>query len=183
MAKEEIAVATYYSINEYTSDGAQRSFELSFAGGYISKDHVKAVIILGGGLPASWPFTWVNDFTILFDRPAPAGYLIRIYRETPNILPLADFTDGAIVTERNLDVNSRQAVFLAAESADKSTLEGDFALTTPIGSHITTSGFVYVTPDGNAVTLPYLPTIIGAGTDVLDDGNWPGNTNSDGVWG
>lgn len=116
---------TYLSMNEYDTNGTQTEFEISFAGGYLSQDHVSAGIGDGkddnGDLinQEAVSFTWVgpNQISIV---PAPAaGKLLRIYRQTPFDAPLTDFTDSAVIDEAGLDRNAKQAVFLAAELRDR----------------------------------------------------------------
>jgi hypothetical protein len=48
----------------------------------------------------------------------PAGYILRIYRDTPKTAPLVDFVSGADLSELNLDTIARQAVHIAAEVLD-----------------------------------------------------------------
>lgn len=178
-----MADTLYYSINEYPGNGTQRTFEFSFAGGYISREHVKVALVLDNGAPVPFDFAWVGDSTIMTALAAPAGYTVRIYRETPKVIPLADFTDGAIVTEANLDINSRQAVFIAAEAADAALMAGNTAITTKQGAHLLDEGFILVTPSGTAVTTPYIPTLIRSGVEITDFGTWGGSTTDYGAWG
>jgi hypothetical protein len=173
-----------YSVNEWPGDGVQNTFEISFSGGYISKDHVKSSLMFQGGNGVEWPFTWVNDFTILTTTPPPLGFTLRVYRETPRNTPLADFSDGAIVTEISLDTNAKQAVFLAAEAQDQEILNLRTSITTPHGAHLTAPGFILLGEDGTPVTTPYLDTIIKSGVEVTDYGTWGGEFETDyGAWG
>lgn len=110
--------ATYYSINNYLSDGVQSVYEISFAGGYLSRDHVKAFYRYGD-IRQELGLVWINDFTVQTVPTAPSGSTLVIYRDTPKDRPIADFSDGAVVTEANLDINAMQAVFIAAEAWDR----------------------------------------------------------------
>lgn len=51
-------------------------------------------------------------------EPVAAGREIRIYRETELRFPLVDYRDGQSVSEHDLDLANRQAVFLAQELND-----------------------------------------------------------------
>jgi len=107
-----------FSVNEYPTDGVQVNFEVSFAGGYISREHVVVRYFDAANVISEPAFTWVDDFEInVVPAPAAAGRL-RIYRVTPADLPLVDFSDGSVVNEATLDLNAKQAVFLAAEVRD-----------------------------------------------------------------
>lgn len=105
-----------YSINEFTGDGTQTEWEINFAGGFISRDHVKAYITDAAGTSVVVSITWVSDTTIT--QAVPAGSVLTVRRATPKEAPLADFTDGSVVSEANLDTNANQAVFIAAEASD-----------------------------------------------------------------
>lgn len=107
-----------YSVNEYPTTGTQTNFEVSFAGGYISREYVKVRITDAIGDITYPAFEWVGDFTIVISPAPAAGGTLLIYRETPADTPIVDFTDGAIINEAALDINARQAVHLAAETRD-----------------------------------------------------------------
>jgi len=107
-----------YSVNEYPTNGVQTEFELSFAGGYISRDYVKAryTDALGGVIyPA---FEFIGDYQVSISPALASGGTIMFYRDTPSADPVVDFADGAIINEASLDINARQAVHLAAETRD-----------------------------------------------------------------
>jgi hypothetical protein len=54
--------------------------------------------------------------------PVPNGHTLTIYRDTPKDLPVADFLDGAIINETNLDFIAKQSVFVSAEMVDRLNL-------------------------------------------------------------
>lgn len=109
------------SINQYTADGSQTQFELSFAGGYLNRDHIHVMVFSDATLSdgVTTPFTWVSDFQISITPAVASGKIIRIYRQTPYDRPQVDFSDGSIINEKTLDLNAEQAVFLAAELRDR----------------------------------------------------------------
>lgn len=176
--------AEYYSVNIKPGNGVQSVFEISFAGGYISRDHVKAYMRVGGlEQPAS--LTFLNDFTVQVSPVPPAGSTLVIYRETPKDKPLADFSDGSIVTERNLDVNAKQAVFIAAEAQDLgaeklNTLE--LQSIKSAGGGLVGDGFVVVGKDGVASAQDFV-TVLKTAIPIADDGAWGSGFLDDGAWG
>ena len=107
-----------YSVNEYTGDGSTTQWSFSFDGGYIARDHVGAYSIADDGSFNELPITWVGDNQIQISPAVAAGRKFRIYRSTPLDSPLVDFADGAFINEKNLDLNSVQAVLVAAETRD-----------------------------------------------------------------
>lgn len=111
----------YLSINEFPGDGVTTQFEFNFAGGYISRDHVKAYTTDATGVITAvdiLPGMWVNDYTVDLGVSAPVGGKVRIYRETPRTAPLVNFVDGARITEDSLDLLARQTVLGVAEAFD-----------------------------------------------------------------
>lgn len=175
----------YFSINVFPGDGVQTVFEISFAGGYIAREHVKAYRATLGAANVPVELSWIGPNTVQTPTATPIGSDIVIYRDTPKDLPLADFSDGAVLTETSLDVNAKQAVFIAAEAQDNGNsriinMERG-AVQTPAGG-LVTSGFVVVTPDGRAVGQDFF-NVIQSATTIYDDGSWGDPIISDGVWG
>jgi hypothetical protein len=116
-----MAGTPYYSINEFPGNGVQTNFDISFAGGYLSRSHVKAYVANSDKSTQVVTFEWIADFQVRMYPPIPTGQTLVVYRQTPIDTPLADFNDGAILTEDNLDLNARQAVFAIAEATDLAT--------------------------------------------------------------
>lgn len=108
-----------YSINEFIGDGERITWEISFAGGYIKREHVKAITTDLDGNTNEVSLDWDGDSTVKISPPVPYGYGLTIFRDTPKDKPTADFQDGAVINERNLDDNAKQAVFIAAEALDR----------------------------------------------------------------
>lgn len=111
----------YLTISEFLGDGVTTSWEFNFAGGYISRDHVRAEYRNGEEvvpIPLS-PSNFASDFTLVISPPIPAGATLRIFRSTPKEAPLVNFTGGSNFTEANLDLLARQTVFSAAEAFDE----------------------------------------------------------------
>lgn len=109
----------YFSINRFTGDGTTTQWEFNFSGGYIDQSHVKVLVTDTLGNETVPAYTWVGPNTISIVPAVAAGYELEVYRDTPKNLPLVDYTDGAIVSERNLDTTAEQSVFVAAEVFDR----------------------------------------------------------------
>lgn len=124
---------TFYASTYVIADGVTRTWPFSFAGvngdhnsgttpylypedvkvseSYTDSNGVKQTVARSGTL--SMP----NQLTI--DGPAVIlGREIRIYRETELRFPLVDYRDLQSVSEHDLDLANRQAVYLAQEVRD-----------------------------------------------------------------
>lgn len=111
----------YNSIVEIPGDGVTTQHEFSFAGGYISRTHVKARITDAVGAITEITVTdgmFVGAFTLNIGVVTPVGSTLRIYRKTPRDVPLVDFAGGSRITEANLDLLTQQAIFGVAEAFD-----------------------------------------------------------------
>lgn len=111
----------FLSINEFPGDGVTEQWEFNFSGGYISREHVKALVQDEFGAPTDIEITddmFVTAFTLDLGFAVPAGHTLRIYRDTPRETPLVDFIGGSNLTPANLDLLARQAIFVAAEAFD-----------------------------------------------------------------
>jgi tRNA threonylcarbamoyladenosine modification (KEOPS) complex Cgi121 subunit len=108
-----------YSINHFPGDGERTLWDINFAGGFIKRDHVKAVVTTPNDIKTSVEIIWLSDATIQITPPVPFRHILTVYRETPKNTPIANFHDGAVVNEQNLDDNAKQAVFIAAEAIDR----------------------------------------------------------------
>ena len=124
---------TFYASTYVVADGVTRTWPFSFAGvntgqtsgvtPYLYPEDVKVQEIYtdAAGNKQTVQRTGVlnapNQLTI--DGPAIiAGREIRIYRETELRFPLVDYRDLQSVSEHDLDLANRQAVFIAQETRD-----------------------------------------------------------------
>lgn len=97
----------------YNGTGAQTNFSITFP--YLERDHLEVRV---DNVEVS--FSWVNATTVAIS-PAPAnGTIVELRRRTPSDTPIADFQDGAIVTEEQLDQNAKQSLFVSQESEGRS---------------------------------------------------------------
>lgn len=174
-----------FSVNVFPGNGSQTNFEISFAGGYISKEHVKAYLRIGNGAAVPVAFEWIGDNIVRYVPAPPVNSVFVVYRDTPKDKPLADFSNGAVLTETSLDVNAKQAVFIAAEAQDNGTERIDTverqSIKSPNGG-LVGPGFVVVDRNGVASGQDFVQTIKTL-TPVADDGAWGGDFSDDGAWG
>lgn len=109
------------SQTSYTANGTDTVWNFSFAGGYLDPRHVRAQYKDATGTLIAIPLTeadFVGPYQLLITPAIPAGCELTIYRNTPKDLPLVDWADKAVITEASLDLNAKQAIFVAAESSD-----------------------------------------------------------------
>lgn len=112
------------SVNRWLGDGVTTDWDFSFSGGYIDKAHVKAYMVAADRTRSGIPVTaamFVTPFRLRLPV-TPVGAEVTIYRDTPKNLPLVEFEDGTAITEPSLNLMARQAVFIAAEFTDATTV-------------------------------------------------------------
>lgn len=126
----------YLSRNDFPGDGTTTLREINFKGNrpdatsgtvpYIDSDDVKAVQITPATADAA---EVVVDLTCTYVGPnqfnctpaSPVGTIVRVYRSTENEYPLVDYQNLQNVSESDLDLANRQAVFIVEEALDAST--------------------------------------------------------------
>lgn len=90
-----------YSSIAFLANGVQTDFTFPFP--YLDKAHIAASV---DGATAA--FTWVGSNTIRLS-PAPAlNHLVRISRSSNRQQRIADYQDGQLLTEADLDADARQ---------------------------------------------------------------------------
>ena len=94
---------------EYTANGSTTTFSIPFA--YTRQADV--TVFVGG---TSTSFTFASSSTISLSTAPTSGTIVRIKRTTVITTRAVDFTNGAILTEADLD-NSNIQVFQAAQEA------------------------------------------------------------------
>jgi len=124
----------------YTADGSTTDFTVTFP--YISPSHVRLSVER-----EDVPFTWVNATTVRAAVTPGVSDVVRIYRDTP-VTQLVDFTHGARLSEEDLDIWTRQLLYICQEVIEGRGLtypEGIFVLaqdTSPVlGGDLTLNGF------------------------------------------
>lgn len=110
------------SQTHYVADGSTTTWNFNFAGGYISKDHVKAYKIEPGTeliVPIPLLEADIGEAQVSIIPAIIDGASVVIYRDTPKDMPLVDYTNGQGYDEASLDTTAKQAVFIAAEVLDR----------------------------------------------------------------
>lgn len=117
------ATGNFNTMHTFDGDGDPlRAFEINFSGGYIMQSHVKAYMMPYGTADYQYlSVDFVNDTTVRLSSAVPVGWTVTIYRDTPKDVPMASFTDGALITAASLDRNAEQAIFGVAEMVDRFT--------------------------------------------------------------
>lgn len=100
-----------HSFVQYAGDGTTGPFVIPFP--FLDRSHVALSV---DGVAAG--FTFVSDVALVLDAPAPVGAVVEIRRATPIATRLVDFTDGAVLTEVDLDTALLQQLYLAQETFD-----------------------------------------------------------------
>jgi len=108
-----------YSINRLLGDGTKLVWDVNFAGGFISRDHIKLYVINPDGTTSPRLFTWITDSSISITPSLALNEVAICYRDTPKDAPLVNFSDGSVFNESNLDTLAEQSVFVAAETLDR----------------------------------------------------------------
>lgn len=126
-------MATLHSRNTFPADGARTEWDFQFSGvnmdtssgtvPYLYPENVKAreLYVDENGAQRAIP----RDGTLIgptrfrvTGAPVAAGRQVQIYRETPILYPLVDYRDRQVVSEFDLDLANRQAIFVAQETQD-----------------------------------------------------------------
>ena len=144
---------------QYTADGSTQAFAVTFP--FISRSHVSVEV---DGVAAT--FTWNNDSQILISSPTlSGGEAVLLIRSTSQGIRLVDYVDGSNLTETDLDLDSKQAFYMAQESLDELTLLNDDALATS-GYILVADGtdFKSVAVSGDVTISTAGAVTIGAGT-------------------
>lgn len=125
----------------YTSNGVTQNYNVPFP--YLDKTHVKVYL----NFIETTAFTWLSDSQIRFNVAPTDGATILIKRMTPQA-PLVDFTPKSRWQTGDLNIATKQAIYLAEEGAEYSSrwytgtgapasylgIEGDMYLDTVAGN-------------------------------------------------
>ena len=100
-----------YSYAIYTGDGTTRLFSVPFP--YLDKANVRVTVE-----EETPPFEWATDSTVRFFTAPVLGAKIRLQRFTEKVHPVVDFSDGSMLSERDLDLIVTQLLYIAQEAYD-----------------------------------------------------------------
>jgi len=176
-----------FSQSHWIADGVETEWNFAFEDGYLSTDYVKAYTVDTESNRVDLVITedmFTGEFQLTITPAIPNLYTLVIYRDTPKNAPIVNFTDGANVSEPNLDQIARQAVHIAAEVMDgagASLSTADLGLKDLVHVSYTGSstllvadrGKAHYKEDGTGVTVPntlavgFLSTIINNSDDEM----------------
>lgn len=109
---------SFFSIDEYTGDGIQTQFAVTFS--FIDRTHVKVYTraTAGSAYVEDTTFTWISDGLIQPTTTPGSGVGVRIQRTSSQATPLVDYSTGTL-TEEDLDTANLQAIYMAQEAIDQ----------------------------------------------------------------
>jgi len=108
----------------HTGDGATVLYPVNFTNGFISRDDVY-VYLDGTVYTDQIAYTWVNDTQIQITVPVADTQVFYIQRIVQRDDAVNDYTDGAILKEKNLDDSYNQALMIIEEMDDGFVLEAN----------------------------------------------------------
>jgi hypothetical protein len=130
----------------YTADGTTQTFAITFP--FISRTHVSATV---AGVSATFSFN--NDNQVTIATPTVTnGDKVIIKRLSSDTTRLVDYVDGSNLTEADLDLDSKQAFYMAQEALDETTTVSlddldefsDLAVATNAGDILITDGTSFI---------------------------------------
>lgn len=101
-----------YSFRDYTGDGSNRIFSITFP--YLSRDHI--AVYVGGVLTTA--FTYLTDSSIQLTVAPANGVAVYLRRDTPPVSPMVTFNNGAALKGGDLNTNGRQLLYVVQEAVD-----------------------------------------------------------------
>ena len=161
----------------YTADGTTQTFAITFP--FISRTHVSATV---AGVSATFSFN--NDNQVTIATPTVTnGDKVIIKRLSSDTTRLVDYVDGSNLTEADLDLDSKQAFYMAQEALDETTTVSlddldefsDLAVATNAGDIFITDGtsFINKPVSGDATIATTGALTIGTGavnsSKILND--------------
>jgi hypothetical protein len=170
------------SYNLYTATSGQTSFAFTFP--YLAVDHVK-VSVNGTDLASNAYTVQTSPSTaVVLTTGATAGQIVRVYRKTPgrsdapNNVPLVDFVNGSILSESDLDTNSKQLLYLVQESDDTGTgaLNLNVDNTHWDAESLKIQNVQTPTANNDAANKTYVDTKVDTDAMTLSGGHWNGES-------
>jgi tail fiber protein len=117
-----------YATQTWEADGVRTQYEIAFDGGYIRQSDVVAFSVLvdpDTGLVTDrtiHALTFLSEAgttaTVQITPAVPTGRRVVIFRSTDKSEPLVNYEDDSVLTEANLDLANKQAIFGIAEIMD-----------------------------------------------------------------
>jgi hypothetical protein len=122
-----------YATQTWETDGVETDYEIAFSGGYIRQEDVLAFSVVVDPETGLLSDQQLHSLEFLVEgtdgdgwktatvrvSPVPdEGRRLVIFRSTQKTESLLDYTDGSVVTEKNLDLANQQAILGIAEIVD-----------------------------------------------------------------
>ncbi len=123
-----------YATQTWDADGVRTQYDIAFAGGYLYQEDVVAYSVSidpETGLATDrtpHPVVFLSESTapgtgwktaqVEITPAVAAGRRVVIYRSTEKKAPLVMYVNGSVLTQANLDLANRQAIFDVAEIMD-----------------------------------------------------------------
>ena len=106
------------SIKTHVSAGTAVLYPIDFNMDFIQRDFVYVYTGSHDNYIDQLSYTWIDDTQIQLSAPEPFGTEIHIRRVIPRDAQINNYTDNAILHERNLDTSYAQALMILEEIAD-----------------------------------------------------------------
>lgn len=103
------------TLRQFTSDGIQVLYDVSFDLGFIDRSHV--FVYVGDDHTDQLAYTWVTDSQVQLTTAAPTNDVINI-RRIVAVVPLVDYNSTGLITELSLDTSNRQSAMLHEQRMD-----------------------------------------------------------------
>lgn len=138
---------------------------------YLDKSHISVYV---DSLKTE-AFDWINEQTISI--VAPLNRKVRVIRKTSHTALLTSYMDGTSLPGDTLEVDSKQAFYMAQEAMDLATLGGSFGGQPQPGVELTTEGIIallngQITPSLLELELRKDIELIKAGANEIGSPAW-----------
>jgi hypothetical protein len=101
------------SVASYTGNGVITDFSVPFP--YLATSHIQVTV---NGITTA--YTWANSSTVRI-TPAPAVATAIVVKRVTSSTPIVTFIDGSTLVASDLNIEGKQAIYLAQEAVDAST--------------------------------------------------------------
>ena len=149
----------------YISDGGTLVYSVPYP--FILREHVK-IYVDGALQTANVSYTWPSNSSVRFTVEPISGAVLLIRRETPLDSRLVTFTDGASLTESDLNLNTSQLLFGIQEAIDRfdSVVTGTY--TDPSNALIASAASAVLTTEAALEVQARITDIDAAGQLLLE---------------
>lgn len=153
-----------YAMAKYVTDGIRTDWQISFVGGYISQNDVYAYSYRASdrGDIQAHALTFISvtptEATVRISPAVAANRKLFIARLTQRGDPLVDFINRSMLTEKNLNTITEQAIYSVAELQDafrelEGTVAADAAQALLVAQQANTKADTAISTANSAVTI------------------------------